>query len=59
MSEIREEQIDSKNIIVKDDIESTLNKVKEENQQNESIESPSSSTSDSSFNEPGNYQENR
>ena len=56
MSEIREEQIDSKNIIVKDDIESTLNKVKEENQQNESIESPSSSTSDSSFNEPGNYQ---
>ena len=56
MSEVLNDEINSKNNISKDGLESLSNKEKEYSQQNESFESQNSSTSDSNNNDLGNYQ---
>ena len=55
MSEAINSEINSKNGIIKDDIETTLNKEKECKERKESFESQTSTTSDS--NDSGNYQD--
>lgn len=56
MSEVLNEEINSKNDIVREGIESPLIKEREDSQQNESFDSPSSSTSGSGSEDLGNYQ---
>ena len=55
MSEALNSEINSKNDIIKDDIETSLNKEKECKERKESFESQTSTTSDS--NDSGNYQD--
>jgi len=55
MSEAINSEMNSKNVIIKDDIETTLSKEKECKERKESFESQTSTTSDS--NDSGNYQD--